>query len=246
MRSWTVFLAASAVALAEVRCTTPPARALPDAPPAATAAAPPAAAEAAPQVATPAAAQVADARALLAAFAGMTGMEARFEEEKHLALLSAPLKCKGRIYFMPPGYLTRMVESPEPSTVRISPNELKLSGPDGEERIDLRQNDSVRVFVTSLVHVFSGDEAALERSYTAAFEYGANDGETWTLTLTPRAEPLTGMLQSLRLDGRGFLVGSIEVREPNGDRTVTRILQADVERRFSAQEQMTLFGVAPP
>jgi hypothetical protein len=216
MRSWTVSLLASALAVPAL------------------------------QQAPAAASQVTDAHGLLAAFAQMTGLEARFEEEKHLALLAAPLKSKGRLYFMRPGYLTRIVEGDEPSTLTITPNELKLSGQDGEERIDLRQNDAVRAFVTSLVQVFAGDEAALERSYAVAFARGAEDPEAWTLTLTPRDKPLTDMLASLTLTGRGPRASAIEVREPNGDRTLTRIVEADVERRFSPEEQRTLFGIAPP
>ena len=238
MRSWNASLVASAVALVSLQASATPLRAVQSAPPAAPQAAPPAVPQVAPQVV--------DAQTLLAAFARMSGMEARFEEEKHLSLLAAPLKSRGHIYFMRPGYLTRIVEAPEAATLRISPNELKLSGRDGEERIDLRQNDAVRVFVSSLVQVFSGDAVALERSYAVAFERRPDDPQAWTLTLTPLAKPLTDMLAALSLAGHGFVVSSIEVREPNGDRTVTRVVEVDVERRFTAEEQQTLFGIVPP
>ena len=37
----------------------------------------------------------------------------------------------------------------------------------------------------------------------------------------------------------------IEVREPNGDRTVTRISKADPARVFSEREKADLFGIVP-
>jgi hypothetical protein len=123
-----------------------------------------------------------------------------------------------------------------------------MSGKDGVETIDLRQNADVRLFVTSLVRVFSGDEVELARFYAIAFD-AAESGEAgeagWTLTLTPRAPPLSEMLRDLTLRGRGRAVSELVLREPNGDRTVTRIVQADTARRFTAEEQASLFGVAP-
>jgi hypothetical protein len=172
----------------------------------------------------------------------MTGLEARFEEHKHLALLAAPLTGGGRLYFMPPGHLARVVERPERSVVTISPTELRMSGKDGVESVDLRMNADVRLFVTSLVRVFSGDAAVLEQSYEVRFESAATG---WTLTLTPRAPPLSEMLAELRLRGSGRAVSELQIREPNGDRTVTRILEADTARRFSAEEQAELFGIPP-
>jgi hypothetical protein len=186
--------------------------------------------------------QPADARALLAAFARMPGLEARFEEEKHLALLAAPLRTRGTLYFMPPGHLARVVEGPEGSVVTISPTELRMADADGEQTIDLRSNADVRAFVTSLVCVFTGDEAELERSYALAYD---RDAEGWTLTLTPREPPLSEMMRELRLRGSGRAVKELLMREPNGDRTATRILRADAERRFTPEEQARLLGIRP-
>ena len=187
----------------------------------------------------------ADASSLFAAFSKVEGLEARFEEEKHLALLAVPLTSRGRLYFMRPGYLARHVESPEPSKLTISPDQLKLTGRDGEERIDLRQSDDVRLFVTSIVQVLLGDEAALKSAYEIAFEPGAADQPAWALTLTPLRPPLTKWMKNLTLRGEGFAVGSIELLEPQGDRTVTRILEADSTRRFTEEEQAELFEIRP-
>lgn len=188
----------------------------------------------------------ADATALFASFAQMDGLEAAFEEEKHISLLAAPLVSRGRLYFMRPGYLARVVLEPEPVTLTISPDELRFAGQDGSEKIDLRQSDEVRLFVTSLVRVFSGDEAELKESFDIVFMGSATDETTWTLTLTPKKKPLTDMMGELRLLGDGFGVSVIEVREPNGDRSVTRITEADPRRNFTDEEKTRLFGIPRP
>ncbi|HZN38203.1 MAG TPA: outer membrane lipoprotein carrier protein LolA [Planctomycetota bacterium] len=193
-------------------------------------------------------ARPADAAALFRTFAATTGLEARFEEDKHLALLALPLQSKGRLYFFrpdrtQPGYLARIVESPEPSSVLITPTELRLQNRDGTEVVDLKRSDKVRNFITSLVRVFAGDEATLTKSYTIQFAHAENNATGWKLTLMPRDKPLNQMLKSLTLTGEGEAVVQIEVQEPNGDRTVTRIVAADPARKFDAAEQKRLFGI---
>lgn len=190
----------------------------------------------------------ADASALFARLAAVRGLEAAFEEQKHLALLALPLASKGRLYFHRPepggpAWLTRLVDSPEPASVRITPRELRLENRDGVEVVDLQKSDKVRTFVVSLVHVFAGDEAALRRSYDVAYEPDPEDGAAWTLALEPRVEPLDKLLRELRLAGRGEAVQRIEVHEPNGDRTITHIVRADPERVFDAAERQRLFGI---
>ncbi len=192
-----------------------------------------------------------DATALFAMMAAMTGLEATFAEEKHVALLALPLQSKGRLYFFrrdrkSPGYLARIVEAPEPSTVTITPRELRLQNRDGTEVIDLTRSDKVRSFITSLVHVFAGDQAALQKAYEVDYVLDDADAALWTLTLVPRVEPLDKMLKHLRLVGRGESVERIEILEPNGDRTLTKVLTANAERRFDRQERKQLFGIDEP
>jgi hypothetical protein len=185
----------------------------------------------------------ADAQALLASFARMPGLEAAYEEEKHIALLALPLRSRGKLYFLPPGHLTRLVEAPEPATLTISPAELRLQDRDGTEVVDLRRSDKLRLFITALVQVFAGDEARLRQTFSVDYRVDAALPRVWSLTLAPRAEPLDKMLKALVLHGEGEAVLRIEVVEPNGDRTVTRIVTADPSRRFDAAERRRWFGI---
>ncbi|MDG2150193.1 MAG: outer membrane lipoprotein carrier protein LolA [Planctomycetota bacterium] len=190
----------------------------------------------------PADAPTLDAHALLEAFAEVQGLQANFEETKFLTLLSVPLKSSGKFYFFAPGILLRQVEKPESSALLIQPGELRMSHAGGTETIDLRQSDALRLFVTSLLQVFAGDEKHLADNYKIDFQVAA-DSATWTLTLTPKAEPLTAMIRQLMLSGEEFTVETIEVWEPNGDRSVTRLTDVDAQRVFTAEEQLELFGI---
>lgn len=187
--------------------------------------------------------RAADAQALFARFSQMRGLEVSFHEKKHLALLAIPLESRGKLYFLPPGHLTRIVESPRPSRLTIGPKELRMVDADGEEVIDLGANAELDAFITSLVRVFSGDREGLERSYHIDYALDAKDDARWSLTLSPRQKPLTEMLRRLRLEGAGTAVLRIEMTEPNGDRTVTEVKSADPRREFTELERREWFGL---
>jgi hypothetical protein len=196
-----------------------------------------------------------DAAALFAAFARMEGLEASYVEHKYLALLALPLTSSGRLYYLRPGHMTRVVDGDPPTILAISPERLTMTGPEGVEVMELGTNATLRLFVTSLVRVFAGDERALAASYEIEFTRLGGDEPaesappsvtpSWTLVLRPRAEPLTNMLRELRLTGSGFEVTQLSIVEPNGDRTLTDIQHADTQRAFSAQEREQLFGIPP-
>lgn len=186
------------------------------------------------------------AEALFARFAKMKGLQVSFTEQKYLALLAVPLKSSGTLYFLPPGHLTRLVTSPTKSKLMITPTSLNLTNPDGVESMDLRQNPELQAFVTSLVQVFAGNKKQLEGSYKVTYVLDEKDDTKWSLKLLPLKSPLTEMVKSLSLEGAGAAVTSIEIREPNGDRTVTSITDANPGRRFTDEEKLTLFDIPIP
>lgn len=184
-------------------------------------------------------------RELFQRFAQMTGLEVTFTEQKHLALLAVPLESSGKLYFLPPGHLCRLVEKPSPAMVVITPDELRMQDKDKTEVVDLRRNDKLRAFITALVQVFAGDEAALQRSFQVEYALDAKSAQGWRLSLLPRGKPLDQMLKAMVLHGEGETVQRIEWTEPSGDRTVTTVVTADPTRRFDAAERRRWFGIVP-
>lgn len=192
----------------------------------------------------PTAADSTDLHGLLSAFARMPGLEAGFVEEKHIGLLAQPLTSRGRLFFARPGLLLRRVESPQRSEVVITPKELRMRDANGEQTIDLRSRPDIRPFIESLTWLLSGDEKALANVYGLEFKPAAGS-EPWQLTLTPKVAPLDQLIAYIRVLGRGLGVSEIQMREKRGDETLTRIISANPERRFSNDELAQLFGVAP-
>lgn len=178
---------------------------------------------------------------LLSAFANMEGLEARFVEEKHLQLLKAPLRSQGRLYFAPPGYLLRMVETPQPSRVLITPTTLTVDDGATREVIDLRARRDVRSFVGSFVSLLAGDREALSAAYTIRID---DKGQgRWQMALVPKASPLSDIIKMVQVAGTGLSVAEIQVFDTNGDQTVTRMRDVNPRRRFDASERKALFGI---
>ncbi|HEX6239389.1 MAG TPA: outer membrane lipoprotein carrier protein LolA [Polyangiales bacterium] len=182
-----------------------------------------------------------DAASLLRAFAGMPGLEARFREEKHIALLARPLTSEGRLFFTHPGLLLRRVETPRPSEVIINSERVVLRDASGEQALDLRARKDLRPFVESLTWILAGNQKALDGVYAVTFE-PERGKEPWQLTLKPKVEPLSRLIAHIRIRGSGYAVARIEVTETNGDSTLTTILEANPRRAFDATERAKLFG----
>jgi outer membrane lipoprotein-sorting protein len=186
-----------------------------------------------------------DAAGLLSAFSKMPGLEARFREEKHMALLAKPLESRGVLFFTHPGLLLRRVESPRASEVIISADSVRLRDASGEQALDLRTRKDLRPFVESLTWILAGNRKALDSVYAVSFQ-PESASAAWQLTLKPKVEPLSRLIAHIRITGRGYAVAQIEVGETNGDKTITHILEANPKRSFDAAERAKLFGVGAP
>jgi hypothetical protein len=196
---------------------------------------------------------------LLAGFKGTTGLEARFEEEKYLALLAVPLRSSGRLYFEPPSTLLRRVEEPRPQDVLVANHHVRISDGEGVQTIDLASRAEVRPLVESMIWIFTGDLESLETTYRVDYQRfdpavgedkGQGDrngdaigaGERWEVRLVPRDAPLSQLVSELRVSGRGREADTMELTETSGDRTLTRIIEPNPQRQFDSTERRELFG----
>jgi hypothetical protein len=187
-----------------------------------------------------------DAETLLAKLATLPGLEGQFREEKKLALLKLPLVSEGRLYYMPPGYLLRKVNKPSPSSVLVTPTKLVLTDRAGKQQIDLRSKPAIKLFVESFTRVLAGDHAALKRSYRVQFTPAREPSQPWELRLIPKGRPLSELIRSVMLQGRGYAVERVTVLEANGDVSETQLQGVNPRRRFSPSERRELFGLEPP
>lgn len=177
--------------------------------------------------------------AIFAQLEKMKGFEASFEEKKHLALLKAPLTSKGKLYYMAPGKLVRWVQEPEQMKITVSGGQVRIEDASGTRNVDLSSRPGVAAFVSAFSRFLDGDQETLSEHFRLRYERGP--GSQWTLTMTPRKEPLTHVVKSMQMRGTGTKIGELVVEEKNGDRSVTVLTQVDDSRQFSEQEKKRIF-----
>jgi|JI6StandDraft_1071083.scaffolds.fasta_scaffold00217_22 outer membrane lipoprotein-sorting protein len=183
---------------------------------------------------------------LLARFAGMSGLSARFREEKRMALLAAPLVNEGALYFAPKGRLARHITAPAPATVLIDEGSLRYADAGGSETLTLDQNPVLRLFVESFVKIFAGDREALTRMYTmelVGLPAGADGAPRWSLRLRPRVAPMTQVIERIEIEGHEVVLETMRIVEVGGDETLTTFSAVDPQRRFTDQELAALFSL---
>ncbi|MGE0790140.1 MAG: outer membrane lipoprotein carrier protein LolA [Sandaracinaceae bacterium] len=180
--------------------------------------------------------------ALLARFAASPGMEARFREEKRIALLAVPTRSEGHIWFAAPNRMLRRTERPEESAALIAEGQLRMRSGEQTEVLEIDSNPVLRGFVDSFRAVLAGDRASLARFYDAELTRNAEAGEDgWELRLRPRQDALRRFLREIRMVGTGTTIRSMRMLEVNGDETRTEFFDVNTSRRYSAAEARRIF-----
>jgi len=180
---------------------------------------------------------------LLRDMASTSGVSAEFTERKELALLSAPLESRGRLYFVPPDRFARFTTRPDFSALIIDGERVRFRESDAGDELDLSGNPMTRAFVENFMALWSGDRTRLERLYELAL---TSDGTRWELALTPRSAPLDRFIEGVSLRGSGDVLEQMIVRDRDGDRTVTVFRSIQIDRAFSADELDRLFARGMP
>lgn len=187
---------------------------------------------------------------VLALFRKSTGWSARFVEEKHIALLKAPLTSQGMLYYLPTDRLARHVDKPKPSRLLLDGDRVTVADEGGSRTLDLSRSPALAALVQSFVQVLRGDRQALDANYEVEFRAPAaeakGEAQRWSVVLKPRSDKLAKMVRSLEVSGVGERVEGLVVVEASGDRSVTRFSEVRTNRRFSEEEQKRIFSARAP
>lgn len=168
------------------------------------------------------------------------GVAARFSESRALAILDAPIESSGWLYFAPPDWLARHVESPGKSRVIVRDDRVSFRDETGTQTLELAGSEVARAMVGNVMLLMRGDLESLEKKYVVGFRA---ERDAWTLELEPRGKLLRGIIERLRVDGRGNQLVRMETLETSGDETTTRFSEVRVGVDFSREERERIFSV---
>lgn len=157
---------------------------------------------------------------------------AHFEQERQVSGLTQALRSSGELLLVKGKGLWWQQQKPFPLTLTLTPTRMVQQLP-GQPAQTL-DSPQLLEFSNLMLALFDPSEAALDNYFRHTL---TNEGEEWTLTLTPIRSPLDKVFASLVLKGRHQLA-SLAIHDKQGDVTLIRFVDWQLKTRpLSAEEQ---------
>jgi outer membrane lipoprotein-sorting protein len=159
---------------------------------------------------------------LMQALAQRDHAQAEFTEAKYMRLLSRPLNLRGKLSFRAPDWLEKRTLDPSEEILLADGDRLTVEIPARRIRreFSMQELPAVWGFVESIRATLRGDRAGLERFYRVELE---GEVRHWRLALQPKDPKMAEVVAEIRMSGAAGRIGTIEIVEASGDRSVLKI-----------------------
>jgi len=147
-----------------------------------------------------------------------------FHEERHNALLQAPLVLTGYLEYLGAGVLRKVVETPFEEAFLVDAEKILIER-DGETRtLSLGKSRSLRTILDVIKAILGGDAHTIE----SIFDYElAGTAESWSVRLTPRSKRISRQLTRVLVSGDLESVKGMRIDLQDGEWHQMDILQGD-------------------
>jgi hypothetical protein len=156
---------------------------------------------------------------LLESLAKNRPAEVRFEETAFSDLLTQPLKTQGILRFTPPAGLEKHITGPHDERYLVEGDTLLFESKTKEANRTLSLHDypALRGFIEAFRSTLANDVITLRRWYSVTLQ---GEPQRWVLVLRPLDNEVRALVESIRFSGERGRVSRIEIRAPDGDRSV--------------------------
>jgi hypothetical protein len=163
---------------------------------------------------------------LMRELATVRSARARFTERKYLKMLDRPIESSGTLAYDAPSRLEKLTLAPKRERMLVEQDKVTLeTGPQPKRRVlSVTDYPLLRAFIESIRATLAGDRATLERYYRASFDGGAG---RWQLLLEPADAKTRAVVRVIRITGSGGEIGTVEVEQSDGDRSVMTMVRDD-------------------
>jgi hypothetical protein len=140
-----------------------------------------------------------------------------FIEQQFLSVLKRPIESSGELRYDAPDRLEKRTLKPRTETLVLSGGILTVERAHSRRVTDLHAYPQVLPFVESIRATLAGDRGALERVFHLDF---AGSLERWSLVLVPLDPKVKQAVTQVRIDGMRDQLQRVEIRQPDGDRSL--------------------------
>ena len=159
-----------------------------------------------------------EAAALIARLQRPAPADTAYVEARFVSVLRQPLVLHGQLHYGGDGELGKNVEQPYRETTTISGGKVEVQrAGKAPQRFALERAPELQALLAAFSALLGGDAATLARYY--AIE-SRQDGESFTLTLTPRLPELAKHLRTVIVEGRGKEPQCFSLQQADGDASV--------------------------
>jgi hypothetical protein len=146
-----------------------------------------------------------------------------FVEQQFLHILDHPIESSGELRYDAPDRLEKRTLKPHVETLLLAGGVLTIERARGRRVVDLRTYPQIQPFVESIRATLAGDRTSLERLFHLDF---AGSLARWTLTLVPLDSNVKRAVAQVRIDGMRDQLLKVEIRQPDGDRSLMTLRPA--------------------
>jgi len=146
-----------------------------------------------------------------------------FVEQQFLHILDHPIESSGELRYDAPDRLEKRTLKPHAETLLLAGGVLTVERARGRRVLDLRAYPQIQPFVESIRATLAGDRTSLERLFHLDF---AGSLGRWTLTLVPLDSNVKRAVAQVRIDGMRDQLLKVEIRQPDGDRSLMTLRPA--------------------
>jgi hypothetical protein len=145
--------------------------------------------------------------------------EVRFEETAFSNLLTQPLKTQGILRFTPPTGLEKHITAPHDERYLVEGDTVLFESKtkDTNRTLSLHDYPALRAFIEAFRSTLANDVITLKRFYSVTLQ---GEPQRWVLILRPLDKAVQELVESIRISGEREHVSSIEIKAPDGDRSV--------------------------
>jgi Outer membrane lipoprotein carrier protein LolA-like len=166
----------------------------------------------------PASAPTPEVAALIARLARPAPADTAYAEVRFVSLLKQPLLLRGQLHYGGANELGKRVEQPYAETTTISAGKVEVQrAGKPPQHFSLERAPELQALLVAFSALLGGDAATLQRYYAVD---ARQEGDRFTLTLTPRMADLAKHLSDVVVDGNGAEPRCFTLHQSDGDGSV--------------------------
>lgn len=142
-------------------------------------------------------------------------LQGHFVQQKHIAVLPAPLNSTGKFAFEQGKGVDWETLTPVRNAVHLTPKGISFEDESGKAQHQAAQQAGVEVVAKIFMGVITGELDGLNNYFSMVV---SGSEKQWRLLLTPRSENLAAYIQTIELQGSEF-TEQLDIAETNGDKT---------------------------